>query len=510
MLLNWLMSVRAWWLRSKYEKQGFWSFKLTCRLCLLAWVFCCSAFVHAQKPTSDETGASAEQSKLPAKVAPIKFAEGGKFKMLYDARQRPQAVLLAGKVFVVFNGDARSTSNEKGRAFPMLTAYDVRTREFTAPVRLAVDSSSDHHDSPIIWADRADHLHVLYGCHRTPGVHLISQSPVQASTEQIVWKRASQIAPKLSYPCVFRMANGKDLVYFRTDGHTSSWTYRVSTDNGRTWGGPSADVTDLDSGGRLDWSSYQTKIPSADRRFLHVAYTDYDDNKHDADPQRFYNPKYDALVSNEWKYNLSYLKIDSESGVVFNSEDARLRTPLNIESSKKLCEIWDTQWRGSGVPPVLALNEQGEPAFLHVLSGDSLDEHCYYYVRKVNGSWRKTAITKSSHQWNSGHLACDRSGVLHAYVVVGQEYLEGGYMDRHGGGRIEEWTSADGGETWGMRRRFSPSGARYEDWRFNNVQPVVNADGTLVHGMFIFYGWKHETKPNASAFLVDEAARTGS
>ena len=180
-----------------------------------------------------------------------------------------------------FNGDARSTSNEKGRAFPMLTAYDVRTRAFTAPVRLAVDSSSDHHDSPIIWADRADHLHVLYGCHRTPGVHLISQSPVQASTEQIVWKKASQIAPKLSYPCVFRMANGKDLVYFRTDGHTSSWTYRVSTDNGRTWGGPSADVTDLDSGGRLDWSSYQTKIPSADRRFLHVAYTDYDDNKHE-------------------------------------------------------------------------------------------------------------------------------------------------------------------------------------------------------------------------------------
>ncbi len=485
------------------------NFILPHRLFILVWAFISAAGLDAQHPTSAQTGSSAEEAGVPAQTAPIEFAEGGKFKMLYDARQRPQAVLLGGRVFIVFNGDARATSNEKGRAYPMLTSYDLGTKKFTAPVRLAEGSSSDHHDSPIIWADRADHLHVLYGCHKTPGVHLISQSPVQPSTKQIAWLKAAQIAPKLSYPCVFRMAGGKDLIYFRTDGHTSSWTYRVSTDNGRTWGGPTVDVTDLDSRGRLDWSSYQTKIPSADRRFLHVAYTDYDDNKHDVDPQRFYNPKYDALVSNEWKYNLSYLRIDAETGAVFNAEDARLQTPIDIESSKKNCEIWDTQWRGAGVPPAVALNEQGEPGFLHVLSGDSLAEHCYYYVRKVDGQWRKSPITKSSHQWNSGHLACDPSGMLHAYVVVGQGYLEGGYMDKHGGGRIEEWTSADGGERWEMRRLFSPSGSRYADWRFNNVQPVVRADGTPVNGMWIFYGWKNEVTPNASAFLVDETAPTG-
>ena len=70
---------------------------------------------------------------------------------------------------------------------------------------------------------------------------------------------------------------------------------------GRTWAGPEKDVTDLDSKGKLDWSSYQTKIPSKDGKHLHVVFTDYDDNKNSPDPKRFYNPRYAQLVSNEWK-----------------------------------------------------------------------------------------------------------------------------------------------------------------------------------------------------------------
>ncbi len=326
-------------------------------------------------------------------TAPIRLADDGKFKMLYDARQRPQAVGLAGKVFVVFNGDASPTGNEKGRAFPMLVIYDVKSRTFSRPVKIAKESSSDHHDSPIIWADRANHLHVLYGCHKSPGVHLVSLNPAGSNRERVVWRQGSQIAPMLSYPCVFRMSGNRDLIYYRTDGHTSSWTYRVTTDNGLTWTGPTSDVTDLDSRGRLDWSSYQTKVAGKDRRYLHVVYIDYDDNKHDVDPQRFYNPKYDSFVSNEWKYNLSYLRIDSETGAVCNSGQTPLQTPIDFSTSKRKCQIWDTQWRGAGVPPAVALDERGSPVFLHVLSGDAITEHSYFYVRKVGATWLKTRIT---------------------------------------------------------------------------------------------------------------------
>jgi hypothetical protein len=451
--------------------------------------------------------ASAEMAPAVGQTAPIRFADAGKFKMLYDARQRPQAIFLAGKVFVVFNGDATPTGNEKGKAFPMLAIYNPESRTFARLVKLAKESSSDHHDSPIIWADREHHLHVLYGCHKSPGVHLVSANAVTNTTDNIEWKEGSQIAPKLSYPCVFRMSGNRDLIYYRTDGHTSSWTYRITIDNGLTWTGPAADVTDLDSRGRLDWSSYQTKIPGKDRRFLHVGYTDYDDNKHEVDPQRFYNPKYDTLVTNEWKYNLSYLRIDSETGTVCNSDQQRLKTPIDVATSKELCEIWDTEWRGAGVPPAVALDEQGRPAFLHVLSGDLITENAYFYVRKVGATWLKTRITDSSHQWNSGHLFCDEQGGLHAFVVVGDKYLSGGYMDRHGGGRIEEWTSSDHGQTWTKKRLFSPAGEQYKGWKFNNVQPVLNADGSVLDGMLIFYGWKNASKPEASAFLVDETTK---
>ncbi|PHR91480.1 MAG: hypothetical protein COA78_34055 [Blastopirellula sp.] len=336
---------------------------------------------------------------------------------------------------------------------------------------------------------------------------------------KIAWQQGPQIAPKLSYPTVFRIAGGKEVIYYRTDGHTSSWTYRISDDNGKTWTGPEKDVTDLDSKGRLDWSSYQTKLPSADGKFLHVVYTDYDDNKNSPDPQRFYNPRYNQLASNEWKYNLSYVKIDLELNVVSNFDGNILKTPIDIDYSKQHCQIWDTQWRGAGVPPAVTLDENGDPAFLHILSEDSLTEHQYYYVRRVDGQWKQTPITHSNHQWNSCHLARSEDGTLHAYLVVGDGYLdthrtvekpngsteEFGYMDKHGGGSIEEWTSSDKGETWKRKRELSPSKPQYPGWKFNNFRQVTRPDGSSVDGMFLFYGWKENNAQKARAFLHHES-----
>ena len=240
----------------------------------------------------------------------LPFGEAGKIKMLYDCRQRPQSVYLKERLYIVYNGDAKPTSNNKGSAYPMIITYDPENRSFSKPERLHRKSSSDHHYSPIIWADEKDHLHVLHGCHKTPGTHLISEQPVSNTSSTIKWLKGPRIAPGLSYPTVYRIHGDKELIYYRTGGHISSWTYRISEDNGQTWVGTENDVTDLDSNGRLDWSSYQTKLPSRDGKYLHVVYTDYADNKTTPDPKRFFNPRYNEDVSNEWKYNLSYVKID--------------------------------------------------------------------------------------------------------------------------------------------------------------------------------------------------------
>lgn len=284
------------------------------------------------------------------------------------------------------------------------------------------------------------YLHVLYGCHSSPGTHLVSRKPASIGSSLDDWEVGPPIAPSISYPTFYRVTGNKELVYFRTKGHISSWTYKISDDRGKTWVGPKNDVTDLDSKGRFEWSSYQCKLPSKDGRYLHVVFTAYDDNR-DRDSARYYNPRYRKNVSNEWK---------------------------------------------------------------------------------------KTVIATSNHQWNSCHVNLDREGIYHAYLVTtGETYIDtewvegratgsnfkkgnvnylntGGYMDKHGGGRIQEWISADKGSTWQLKRDLTPDSTLYPDWSFNNVQPVTNAYGRVVEGMLMFYGWKDPEAPAAKAFLFHE------
>lgn len=447
--------------------------------------------------------AEAEPASGPGAILP--FGIDGKRNMLYDARQRPQSVLLHGRVYIVYNGEARPTRNGRGDARPTLITYDPKTRRFSESTKLG-SWSSDHHYSPVIWADEDDHLHVLYGCHRTPGTHLISARPVTSRTEKIVWKTAPQIAPKLSYPTVYRIYDQKEVMAYRTNGHTSSWTYRISEDNGKTWVGPPRDVVDLDSKGKTDWSSYRTALPSRDGRYLHMVYTDYDDYITKKTPDRLFNPRYKQNVDQDWKYNLHYVKIDLRTHRVTNADGETLRTPIDLAYSKEKCLIWDTDWRGAGIPPVIALDADGEPTFLHILSEGDLKSHGYYYVCRENGKWRQTRIHDSNHNWNGGYMVHDDDGNIHTYLITGQDYLEGGYMDGRGGGTVEHWISKDKGKTWAMHRDLTPGPKQYPGWRFNHVQPVVRPDGTRVEGMLLFYGWKDADTPTAKAFLLDEGS----
>jgi hypothetical protein len=110
---------------------------------------------------------------------PVPFGETGKFNMLYDVRQRPQAILLNELVYIVYFGDAEPSKNGNGAERPMFITYNPATRTFSDSVKLC-ERSKDHHDMPIIRADERDHLHVLYGCHRDSGTYLISESSVSS------------------------------------------------------------------------------------------------------------------------------------------------------------------------------------------------------------------------------------------------------------------------------------------------------------------------------------------
>ncbi len=115
------------------------------------------------------------------------FGEKGQVKMLYDQRQRPQAVFLNNKLHIVFNADGEMKSGKKkkkGNKFktrPKAITYDPLTRKFSKEAPLG-PFNADHHYCPVIWADSGGFLHVLHGCHKTPGKHLISKKPGRIGT----------------------------------------------------------------------------------------------------------------------------------------------------------------------------------------------------------------------------------------------------------------------------------------------------------------------------------------
>ena len=72
-------------------------------------------------------------SEASSSSAILEFGSNGKRNMLYDARQRPQSVLLHGRLYIVYNGDASATKNGKGNAYPMFISYDPQSRKFSKP-----------------------------------------------------------------------------------------------------------------------------------------------------------------------------------------------------------------------------------------------------------------------------------------------------------------------------------------------------------------------------------------
>ena len=177
------------------------------------------------------------------------FGFGGSKKMLYDVRQRPQAIYFNGKVFIGYKGGGTKPA-DGGRervapTYAMLLSYEPSTRQFSTPVKFG-ETTSDHHDCPVIWADKDDFLHFLYRCHNEPGIHLVAKQSGAMGEKESDWMVLPDIAPMLSYPTAYRLYDDSDLIYYRTGGHSSSWSYRITRDNGRNWIGPEDDVTNLD------------------------------------------------------------------------------------------------------------------------------------------------------------------------------------------------------------------------------------------------------------------------
>ena len=431
----------------------------------------------------------------------VPFAENGALKMLYDNRMYPQAVEYDGSVYIVWRG-------EKG--FPYIISYDLESRRFSKPFMLLsgmedqVDAKKyekDHHFSPVIWVDSKAYLHVLFGCHtRTGGVHLISKKP----GDMTQWEERYTVGESVSYPKAHQIYGNKTLIYFRDGGHLGSWTYRISSDGGRTWVGPKNAVVDLDAepqdGFMADHAgSYHSTQVSEDGRTLHVAFV-WSQTGYRKGENAPLNSRYDRKLGRESRYNLYYIKVDLPSGKVFNYDGSELVSPVNKLTADRECLIWDTEERVAAVPPSFYLDDDHQPHFLLAVSDETPYKCRFYFIRRQDDQWEKTAITDTFHPFNGCHLDRSDDGLFKAYLVTGEgENISEEEMDRYGwGDRVEEWISDDNGENWKLSKDLTP----VKGHKYQNIKFVSRSVRGIIRDILLFYGWQ-DTNGYGTAFLWD-------
>ncbi len=434
-------------------------------------------------------------ASAPAAEA-IPFAGNGGLKMLYDNRMYPQALEHQGNLYLVWRGK---------QGLPYIIAYDLETRTLSAPVMMLqgrdanIDREkyrNDHHYAPVVWVDGAGHLHTLFACHvRTGGIHLVSKRPGDITQ----WDAGAEIAPSISYPKVHKIYGGKTLIYFRHEGHLGHWTYRISSDNGKTWQGPEHPPIDMDREPQDGYlaahaGSYHTTQLGKDLKTLHLSFIWKIE-------EPVYNTRYKAqLHDHTQRYNLYYMKLDLSTGKAYNYHGAQLETPVRKLNADRACLIWDTDERVASVGTSIYLDENDEPYFVLPVSDETPYRCTFYFVCHEEGEWRKYPMARTGHPFNACHLERDDDGTFRAYLVVGDgETPTGEDMDQYGwGDRIEEWVSKDGGKHWKRAQNLTPE----TGYKYNNLKFVSKDLESTRTDMFLYYRWQ-DTYGMGTAYLWD-------
>ncbi|MDG2090423.1 MAG: BNR-4 repeat-containing protein [Gammaproteobacteria bacterium] len=460
----------------------------------------------------------------------IPFASDGHLKMFYDIRMHPSAIEHEGNIYITWRGN---------EGLPQAISYNLEDRKFSNQVSVyeSIEESfelggyiTDQHYNPAIWRAKDGYFHIIAGCHGllsfdVNGCDKVkSRLPNDIASGWLPW--SDEITSSINYPNITTAYNDQTLFYFRDGGHLGSWTYRLSPNGETDWTGPDHSVVDLNAGAHPDVScldfyagSYNNSRLSQDGRTLHIAFVwQQEVGSLDVWPEELQDNNC-ALPINEryadfhvpqgrTRYNLYYLAVDIESGIVTNHLGNPLETPVTRSNADNNAKILDTNERLFSVPPSIHFDEDGQPQFLGVISDESPNSGWFTHIRLVNGEWYESKIAHASNVWNSGILDKNSDGNLRALLVVNDGEIEaqgttvGTDLNRYAwGDRIEEWISRDEGDSWELNRDITPqTGLRYQ-----NLRTVSTEIGEYSKELFLIYGWEPNAMPGqALAFLLDD------
>jgi hypothetical protein len=237
---------------------------------------------------------------LPAPAPGIKKAfaslqrAGKPYKTFYNNYIAPHAVVENNTVF---------TAHQDGQGRPIVAAYDIKAKQWSAPVRASeFGLGGDTHGNPSIAIDSKGHLHVFFGCHGRAMKHIRSVKPYDITN----WSEAPCPSKRATYPQSMRMADGSIYLFFRAGGHLAPWSMVISKDDGQTWS-KAQPIIEM----RRDFKdnkacSYNAFVPGADYKTVHCFWVYKDDNP------RGNKRKYQKLHEAVYRYNVYYARRTAE------------------------------------------------------------------------------------------------------------------------------------------------------------------------------------------------------
>jgi len=404
------------------------------------------------------------------------FANYGCEKMFYDLRMGPQVIKRDDTLFIVYQ------ANKEGIcANPYIICYNIKDKKWSGQMQVgqSVGTEFDHHRCPVIWIDDDNYIHVLFDCHGQQGQHRVSKRKLDISE----WGEGPVVAPSISYPHVFRMPGNKVCIYYRALGHMGFWAYVLSFDGGYNWSKP-VKVVDFDQNPTDDadtWAgSYHSAQLDTDGHTLHVGFTYFDERG----IWKFIHPRYHRKPSVNTRYNLYYLSVDLQTGIVSNINGDIIKTPINHKEAD-ICKIWDSGDCLTMMPSIAIGKTVSDVAFLVPVTGETEWDCQFLYIFKQQGKWICNNVAKTNTTWSGSRIYKDKDGDIIAYLIAGKK---DGSIYTYGAGNLEKWISNDNGNSWNKANDFVP----VDDYLYNN--PVFAEDANhsgIIYPQFVaFYGWK--------------------
>lgn len=371
--------------------------------------------------------------------------------ILSEMALHPAAVSRGGVTFLAFQGVGFDA---------YVATRDESTGEWAGPYRIGGNSLRlDAHGAPALYFDAAGYAHAFFGGHNTAMQHRRSSAPGSVSS----W--TSLASPGTgTYPQVLDQSGDDVLLLYRRLG--SDWVYRHSADDAATFG-PEVAVLDADAGAQWYASAF---AGAGDRVHLAFSWLDMD------------------LINAGSLFvrrNLYYASREP-TGAWRGADGTVLSLPITLAEADAHCRIVDA---GSLFVNEMSVRETdaGDPVLLYLLGeGSGPGAYTWMFKRYQAGAWTSSVpITTTDHYFDAAAFQSTGPASYEAFLVTKDSDARGSLdWDYRGrGGRIERWTSDDGGSSWQFAERVSPAepGIIYSD-------PVL-VRGAPADGRVLFTDW---------------------